>query len=108
LLISDRSRDGDRHYRPSEDWDNACYQWINDVRDKLEAWNPRFLQRFDSVDFQDMLGSIIHMGRPDIDEYPALRELHAKRGRPERILINSSTLEIQCTRRQRQSGMTGN
>ena len=79
----------DRHYQASDDWDDACYQWIDDVRAKLEAWNPRFAQRFDAVDFQDMLGPVIHMGRPDIDENPALKELHLKRDRIRRMLGKS-------------------
>jgi hypothetical protein len=85
-----RFRTIDRDFDGSDQWTPIIDQWIEDVRRKLEAWNPRNAQRFTATSLATMLAvsqvSAEMMGRPDLHNFPELRRLHMARNRLQEIV----------------------
>ncbi len=74
----------DRDYDGSDEWVDVIDEWIEDVWQKLQDWNPRNAGRFLASPVVGDIGLIITaplLGRSDLNDYPELRRLHAHRDR---------------------------
>jgi len=76
----------DRDYNGDDTaWTPVIDQWVEDVRSKLETWNPRNAQRFMASSLASFMAvssvTIPFTGRPDLVDYPELRRLHMHRNR---------------------------
>jgi hypothetical protein len=73
----------DRDYNDTdaESWIPRIDQWIEDIRIKLEEWNPRQAERFMATSIADAAQGHISrfVGRPDVAKDPNLRRLHVYR-----------------------------
>jgi hypothetical protein len=79
----------DRDYDESDQWTPIIDKWIEDVRVKLEGWNPRNAERFMSASTFTNLALTVTAGisgRSDISQYPELRRLHSFRNRLREIV----------------------
>jgi hypothetical protein len=78
-------------YSKTSDWDQTIDLWIEDVRAKLETWNPRHAQNFIDGDEGDLFPGITRQimaaaENPDLARNPKLNDLHEMKGRLDRIL----------------------